>query len=66
MGNNKLIFTYEVSNKVHSVKSLLRPLVILFFGVSLCNAIICNFFGNANSSMFKNLKVKTDVYKHTK
>lgn len=54
MGNNKQIFMYKVSIKVHSVKSLLRPLVNLFSGISLCNTITCNFFGYTNSSKFKN------------
>lgn len=66
MSSNKLIFTYKVSIKVHSVKSLLRPLVNLFSGVFLCNTITSNFFGYANSSVFKNLKVKEHVYKHMK
>lgn len=57
---------YKVSIKVHSLKSLLRSLANLFSGVFLCNSISCNFFGCANSSLFKNLKVKRDMYKHTK
>lgn len=66
MSSKKLIFTYKVSTKVHSMKSLLRPLANLFSGVFLCNTITYNFFSYANSSIFKNLKVKTDMYKHTK